>query len=468
MITGRMRFLLCCGLALTGLGGSVSWADVGWYQTINEPKVRAGTHLLHPLINAAQLAADANTPSGTFVDVDDVTVLLPACQASSRTSDPATYTNWPDQCNPRGMIAALNAKYGLSQQWSSPWMDNRNDSTIKNIALQNMVTLLANQQTPIIVPFDGKGNRWVTVWAMDADFAVRTEVKIAYVRFKYGYQAVDGAARLINLDSYANGSVFGDHYIGIGEVKSEIMGIPGSGCTSCGDLCVPWLPPCSCTPCSDPFIDNFLFLYGAPLHTSAVPARINSFAKVLWNRPRGFLPAAQTLTPERATRQVWDALRSSQVPIDQALSSKLQTAVAGESYRVAGRLPHGAALDYIVVPMLDAAGQNALAFIELDVADGAVRSVIQPSQEFAYRPIAAQDAAQQARSILSAGEQLGTPGLRWDSRESHPAAAHTFAAFWEFPIERDTQTLNEVVRVARNGGFLIGRSTLDSPAIMAN
>jgi len=150
------------------------------------------------------------------------------------------------------------------------------------------------------------------------------------------------------------------------------------------------------------------------------------------------------------------------LPLDEALSNKLNTATAGESYRVAGRLSDEQTSDYIVVPMLDASGHNAVAFIELDISDGAVRSVTQPSQDFAYWPATAQAAAQQARTLLSADEQLGTPGLRWDARESHPAAAHTFAASWEFPVERDAQTTNEVVRVVRNGGFLIGRATLDA------
>lgn len=451
MLSRRKTSWLCHGFFWAAIAGSLSArvaeADLDVIKSASEPAERSLTP--HSLVTAAQLASDANTPPGLWFDIGD-SVLLDTCRTYSQISDSRTYTNWADGCNPNGIIAALKARYpaGYEQRWNPPWIgDKATNIHARTDAVNAMAYWLLKWYSPIIVPLEGNGEHWVTIWKMDGTFspvagAMQT---INHVYFRYAYPTADAGGLTNTVKGLFDGDEFTWTFYAL--------------LTKISSTCPPCVPMVD-----EPFLKKFVFLYDPPAGALLAAPR-ESYQPIEWSRSPGFLPAGERLTPERAARDFEKALQVSKVPIDAELGGLLRSATVGESYEVVGFLPEGQRRNYMVVPMLDASRQHAVLFIELDVTDGAVRALKQPGKGFLYQPISGAAAMQRAAALLHPGERLGPPALIWDSSATIPAISHTFSAFWQMSIESGSQTTDEVVRVARNGGLVLGRSTPDTALI---
>ena len=121
-----------------------------------------------------------------------------------------------------------------------------------------------------------------------------------------------------------------------------------------------------------------------------------------------------------------------------------------------GVRPDGRDWDYMLVPILDAAG-DAIGLVQLDAADGAFEQVFMPDEPIPYAGLSQDEAAQEAAGWLVPGERLSGGALTWDPWAG--ASSLPMLPYYQFDlIGRDGHLAGEV-RVSlvtgassRNGG----------------
>lgn len=375
----------------------------------------------------------------------DLSTLLADCKINSPPGN-----KWFSGCNPNGLVATINDSF--SQNWVVSVASGTSAMT-RGQLVKDMGAHLANRelQTPVNVPLYGRGDHWATIWKVDAAFDSGTHAvtDIFSLVLNDAVSIQDGATPPNS--AVTQDPVTGDDFAYTDYLK--VMSAVGPACRICkaGDpLCVP---------CDDPFLNKYIYLYDPPPGAKFL-ADSTSVPAVNFRRAPGLIPAGGRMNSAIASSKVFHAIELANLHLDPTLSERLNQGVAGEAYEVIGRLPEGELRDFYVVPILerDIAPQKALAFVRLDARDGAFQGISTLSSTFVYRPVTSQDAAVQAMTLLETGESLGHPALYWDTTVLHPAARKPWQAFYEFPIENKSATTGEVIRVAQNGGEVLGRA----------
>lgn len=369
---------------------------------------------------------------------------------------------WFSGCNPNGMRDSLMNHFS-PQRWVVR-STQETLSTTRGDMINAMAGGVASAtlQTPSVLPLYGRGDHWVTLWKVDVDRNLTTGVVsvLSQAIINDAVAMQDGASPPNDAvtQDWTTGATFAEDYV-------RVLAAVGPDCRVC-KLTDPTDPrdPRYCKPCGDPFLKSLVYLIEPPLGTPPIVDAKES-PPVTFLRAPGWLPAGVRLSAELAAQQVFHAIELANLPDDGTVQERLRRGAAGQAYEVIGRLLEGEPRDYMVVPIVDKnpSSQQALAFVRLDARDGAFMEISLPRAGFMYRPLTGQQAAGPAMALLKPGESLGSPGLHWDASELHAAARKPWQAFYEFPVQKDNATTSEVIRVAHNGGAVLGRMWATDP-----
>lgn len=445
-MTKSLRYALAITIGVSALTGwSAKQSDIPQAQAVeisSQNTIATPLASVPSILAAAAMSAEGASIPGTYISYP-LSAILSRCQLHSHGE-----MRWFSGCNPIGMRDTL-ADYYPAQTWKYQDSTGMTSAGVKLDMLKLAANMLVTNRMPILFPLHGRGDHWVTVWKVDVALdAVTNRVSdIYHFWFNDGVLTEDAIGNPSWLSAVLDGSDFADVY--------DKMTVVGPYCKICK-------PRSACPLCSDPYLEKFMFLYDPPLRS---PFRRPEPAPSadLGQQASTTLSADEPLTLELAQARVRDAVLAAGLMRDGTLAERMLAGQAVGAYEVYVRSSGPEPRRRVIVPMVRRGSEpsEALAFVGLDGQTGAVRSVSLPSPGFVYLPVSAETAATTARKFLRPDESLGPPALIADPMLGHPGARHAFQALYEFPIRRQADSTEEVVRILHNGGQALGRAYLD-------
>lgn len=384
-----------------------------------------------PSLVAALAMGGQGFTTRSWMPPADLTSLHDSCKAKS-----AYDKNWFQECNPTGMMATINQ--ADTQAWISKTFDD-DGFTGSLPAITFLGERIRYIQSPTVIPVFGRGDHWVTISKAKIgynDYISRDAVSAVW--YDDGAAANDGAGNLAMISGWDSGSNLSINKF------FRVLSTVGS-CMSRLD----------CP--TDPYIDRYVVLYDPPPGFS-LTGHGSSAPEVGFASAPGFAAKGEVVTTSSAATNVQTAIKLAQLDSEPQVQAILRNGTVEAAYEVHSRLPEGRTLRSITVPIVDKKTGHALAFVDLDSRDGALLSLMIPSENFVYQPVTIDQAMQIATASLKPGERLAPATLRFDAKVLDSAARYPFQAFYEFPVLSGDKVTGEVARVTRNGGRRLERS----------
>lgn len=369
--------------------------------------------------------------SNSPVPADFETNIVSGCTAQTKLiTNPLSV--WPSTCNPDGMALFLNNFSPPNPPGEFPvhWITFK--SITQATVISELIRGLRDFGSPGIVPVYGQADHWVAV----------TQVTISALGAVSNVRAFDGG-KIGGTDSGTNsffqglqswsGTAFKNtFFVLLTAINPSCDGVDPGGCGA--------------PPVNDPFANKFVLMYEPPANRTNTATQLASFETFKGVAAKGAMNA--TLASARLT----DALVQAGIHADPQMWGVLKAASPGAATLVTGRWPDGSANNYYNVPMLSSQNSNtAVAFVQLDAANGAFLSANVLSTPVSFSPVTALRAQDIARSTLNAGESLSGGTLTWNPRSSSTFSRSPNEPYFEFTVV-GSKTKAATVQVRLNDG----------------
>lgn len=290
-------------------------------------------------------------------------------------------SSWPGFCSPQGVIVATTLRF---QEFKQKWVLASFSATKQALALSNQVTAMNDYKSPIVVPWFGRVDHWITIRRMYVNMDVYPKQVLEIEYFDSG-----------------NGNFADQHGT---PYKTGLWNMVGNDYK----LLYYKIIPEDDIDASDIFVNKYIFTYdpptGARLPEQPTPY---TFARGVPMVDDG------EMTEELAPVLVWDAL-DAQGLLSNPTYAALLDATPGDAWRVHGRRPGGEPWDYVVVPMHTEDMRAVIGLVALDASDGAYQMLHLYDKPQALDLPDGSDARRRAARLLGPGESLSGGALTWD------------------------------------------------------
>jgi hypothetical protein len=374
-------------------------------------------HAAHGAVSAGSIAAAAMMAaqgySNRTIPTSWESSISASCASRSGT------TTWPAGCRPAGMAAAITA-FTASDWEAYSWA-----STDRTSALNQLAQSLQAYQSPVAAPIFGQADHWVAVTQLTATLNASTWT-VSQVKF------LDGGP------PGSSDSSFNSYMTGLAAVSGSVWAnVYYTPTTAINPACDP------CT--ADPSYNRYTMVFDPPRGAPSA-----GVAAVFAAAPPPAAMAGRGMTEQLAHDAVRAALTAAGLDADPAFRGAIDRGAPGSALRVRAGSRSGAPWSYYLVPIL--AGEIAVAFVQLDGADGSFAAIEVPATPARFHPVSASQAERRARRLLAGGERLTAGVLTWDPRGAGRLARSPARPYYEFGVTGATGAELGVVRVALDAG----------------
>lgn len=369
---------------------------------VTDPSI-AGASLM-----GAQAYGNYNPPGA-----DPVGALLARCQLRTVAG-----SNWPKDCDPSGMAAAMSEVAGQS------WILNVYPYAEAYKAFNKVFEAIKGPKSGAVVPLWGQADRWITAYEIEADL-IGSNYIIRRLDGVMGFpagMAMGGALIGPGILRFAASSFVGQYY--------QVIAAP-PGARHFDHYLVSWDPP--------------------PGYRSLLPDR-----PMTWAKPAGIVKSNEAMTAEVATERVFDALRRAAFDHTADVKQLLTTGTPSTALHVNGTRPDGSAWPYFLVPIRDQE-DRLMAMAQLSAHDGSVETLLSLPNPVPYDVLSPGSILQLARDQLRQGETLGTPSLAWDPRLGREPGTPHFPTYHVPILDARGRKLGKVLLMAHTGQ-VVGRA----------
>lgn len=378
-----------------------------------------------PLVAAAMMGAKFYNPNVSVVGQEQA--LYVSCVSNSNAGN-----TWPGGCDLKGIANALAAKFP-SQVWTYEAFPKGSDpQAAQKMAINRMIDGLSVYKSPALVPLYGKTDHWATVFEVKADKATTPYTLNSVKFFDSGSAGPNSSEPFTDSDS----NFYGD----------GVWVLGGNAWKNTYYLLLFAPPGCA------PYCDTYALSIEPPIGTKrreAAPRSELTFGRF----PGVLLHDDEPMDALIAEERVWDALYVAEIFNDNAIGNAIASGRAGTAVPVYAENLDGEAMDYFLVPILDAQDE-LLAMVRLSMEDGAFEEIWIPTKPLPFLGVTPQEAEYFARQVISDDEMLIGGGLTWSARRS--LGGSELLPYYEFQVLATSGESRGRIGVSHASGVVTG------------
>ena len=354
------------------------------------------------------------------------------------------------ECNPEGAARHMQNVTGHEWIWRSYTRGEADKAD--NLTVQ----VLKQLEAPVIIPYFGQWDHWLTIVQVTARMLSASEYEVTGAVFYDGLLGSDLAGFGKLLGARMSPRVVVDS-ISFARSYTHIMSAPMADCNTAA------LPADRCDVLfGDSWYNRFVSIYDPPPGAPS-PAALASTGKTTFAVTPGTLRPGEHMTAGLARSRAFEAARVAGKDVDPALAAALREGQPDEAVHVAGYWPSGDPWNYYLVPVRDATNRLS-ALIQLSAQDGAFEATAVLPQSIPFAPLSLDQARSIASRELRRSETLDNGQLTWNPRPYVAGARSPFVPYYEFKVQNtSTSVPQEVVRVIWHTGKLAGRAPAGLP-----